>query len=199
MPDARKERHHVPMTQAISPFEAIAVVEISSIARGYVVLDAIAKRARVTVRYARPVSPGKFVILFGGEVACVQESFEAARELAQGQLLDELILAQAHPQLLPAVDGTLDPAQGESVGIVEMHSVASAVEAADIALKACEVSVARMQLAIGIGGKGYFVLAGPLADMEAALETVRERVHEEQLIAIELISNPHDEVRGFLS
>ena len=187
------------MTSATPPFEAIAVIEISSIAKGYVVLDAIAKRARVTVRYARPVTPGKFVILFGGDYACVEESFDAAREMAQSHLLDQLILPQAHPQLLPAMDGALNPTQREAVGIVEMHSVASAVEAADIALKACEVSVTRMQLAIGIGGKGYFVLAGPLADMEAALDTVRERVPEEKLVALELISNPHDEVRGFLS
>jgi microcompartment protein CcmL/EutN len=69
---------------------------------------------------------------------------------------------------------------------------------ADVALKATEVSVLKMHLAIGIGGKGYFNLAGELADVEAALDAVRAAARSEQVIGIELIPRPHPEVRGFM-
>lgn len=183
---------------AHEPYEAIALVEIESIARGWVALDALAKRAEVQVRAARPVTPGKLIILFGGDVAATGEALEAAREVAGSLLLDELWLPYAHRDLLPAVDGALAIGPGEALGIVEMSTVASTLLAADAALKATEVAVVKMHLALGIGGKGYFNLAGELADVEAALEAARSAVAPERVVAIELIPQPHREVRGFL-
>ena len=45
---------------------ALALVELSSIARGVVVTDAVCKKAPVDVVRSAPVSPGKFVSLFVG-------------------------------------------------------------------------------------------------------------------------------------
>lgn len=180
-------------------YEAVALVEIESIARGYVVLDAIAKRAEVSVRLARPVTPGKFLILFGGDVASALEGLEVAREIAGSTLIDELWLPYAHQHLLPALEGAVSPERGEAVGIVETTTVASTLAAADAALKAVEVSVLKMHLAVGIGGKGYFVIAGPLDEVEAALEGAQGAVAPERLVATELIAQPHREVRGFMS
>lgn len=184
---------------ARTPNEAVALVEIASIARGYVTLDQLAKRAEVTVHEARPVTPGKFIILFAGEVAPVQESLDAAREQAQSLLLDELLLPYAHRDLLAALKGRAEPEPGESIGIVEMASVASTVHMADVALKATEVAVMKMHLAIGIGGKGYFNLAGELGDVEAALDAVKAAARDDQVVGVELIARPHPEVRGFMS
>lgn len=178
--------------------EAVALVEVESISKGYVTLDAIAKRARVTVKLARPVTPGKLIILFAGDVAAVEESLEAARETAGSQLLDELFLPYAHRSLLPALDGAVQPEPGESVGVVELSTVAATLEAADVALKATEIAVVRMHLAVGIGGKGYFTLAGELGDVEAALTAVRDHARPERVVGIELIPRPHAEVRGFM-
>jgi microcompartment protein CcmL/EutN len=178
--------------------EAIALIEVASIARGYVALDAMAKRARVVVKVARPVSPGKLLVLFGGDVASVGESLEAAREACGSLLVDELFLPYAHAGLLAAVDGVVTPEPGESVGIVEMATVASTLEAADVALKTTEVGVLRMHLAVGIGGKGYFTLAGALGGVQAALEAVRAAARPDKVVGIELIAQPHLEVRGFL-
>lgn len=181
------------------PYDAIAVVEIESIARGYVVLDAIAKRAPVSVRWVRAVTPGKLLIVFGGDVACVGEGIDAARESAGSLLIDELFLPLAHPSLLSALEGVVAPEPGESLGVVEITTVATTVWAADLALKACLVAVTRMQLALHIGGKGYFILAGPLADVEAALYAVRAAVPAEKLVGAELIPQPQGEIRGFFS
>jgi microcompartment protein CcmL/EutN len=187
------------VSSARSSLEAVAVVETASIARGFVVLDALTKRAPVVVRTARAVSPGKFVILYGGAVEAVREAHDAALESAHTNLVDELFLPGAHASLLAAVDQAVVPADGESAGIVEMTTIASAVLAADTALKAVDVSVLRMHLAVGVGGKGWFTITGALADVEAALDAVREGVREDRVVAIELIAQPHGEVRGWLS
>ncbi len=181
-----------------SALEAVAVVETASIARGFVALDALAKKAPVTVKRAGPVSPGKFVLIFGGDVEATRESHQAALEVAGSGLLDELFLPGAHPALLPAIDQALAPAPGDAVGVVELSTVAAAVLAADVALKAVHVAVVRLHLAVGVGGKGWFTLAGALADVEAALAAVRSTAREDRLVAVELIAQPHGEIRGFL-
>jgi microcompartment protein CcmL/EutN len=186
------------MSSARSPLEAVAVIETSSIARGFVALDALVKKAPVTVKLARPVSPGKLVLLFGGDLEVTRESWQAALEIAGSDVVDELFLPGAHGALLGAVDGALAAAPGDAVGIVEMNTVASAVHAADVALKAVEVAVLKMQLAVGVGGKGWFTLAGELGDVAAALDAVREAARADRVVGIELIPQPHGEVKGWL-
>lgn len=182
----------------MSALEAVCVIETGSIARGFVVLDALVKKAPVVVKVARPVSPGKLVLLFGGDVEAAFEAFDAARAVAGTDLIDELFLPGAHKALLPAIDCAVVPHAGEAVGIVEMSTVAAAVHAADVALKTVDVTVLRMHLAVGVGGKGYFTLAGPLGDIAAALDAVRGSANAARVVAIELIPQPHPEVRGFL-
>jgi microcompartment protein CcmL/EutN len=182
-----------------SSLEAVCVIETSSIARGFVVLDALVKRAPVVVKTARAVSPGKFLLVFGGDVDSVVESRAAALEKAGSDLIDELFLPGAHPALLSAIDQAITPHHGEAVGIVEMATVASTVHAADVALKAVDVAVLRMHLALGIGGKGYFTIAGGVGDVAAALDAVKDAVSVERVVGVELIAQPHAEVRGFMS
>ena len=82
-----------------------------------------------------------------------------------------------------------------SVGIVETQTVASALLAADTALKRADVYLTRLQLAKGIGGKGFFMLAGDLHMVEAAIEAVAFAIEPPLLLATELISQPHGELR----
>ncbi len=183
----------------VAPLSALCVVEASSIARGFVALDAVAKKVAVTVKLARPMSPGKFVLMFGGDVESTHEGHAIAVETVGSGLLDALLLPGVHAGLLPAMDHALVSRSGEAIGIVEMLTVCAAVGAADAALKAVDVDVVRMQLAVGVGGKAWFTIAGALGDVQAALDAVRDHSDAARTVALECIAQPHAEVRGFLS
>ncbi len=165
-------------------------------ARGYVVADAVVKRAQVTIALAEAVTPGKYLLLFSGPVAEVQESFQAGVEAAGSTLLDKLLLPMAAEGLVAGLLGRFSGLQGESVGIVETHTVAAALLCADVALKRAEVTLERLQLARGIGGKGLFVLTGDLHMVEAALEGAAAAVEPHLLQATELIQRPSPELKG---
>ena len=179
--------------------EALALVELDSIARGYAVMDGLAKRAQVTVRWAYPVTPGKFLRLFAGSVAPIEEAMDAAAELASSSLRASMLLPQVHPGLLAAIGGLFDDRAPAAVAIVELSQVAATLETADLALKSAEVGLLKMHLAQGIGGKGYFILCGQLADVEAAVAAIDECPLREFVVAVELIPNPQPDVRGFFS
>src|SRR3954471_2165898 len=99
---------------------ALAVIELSSIARGHRVADAMLKRAPVNLMRADAVSPGKFLVLVEGDVAAGDESFRVGTDVAGDRTVDKLFLPQPHALLWPALAGEANSAGGvESLGVVE--------------------------------------------------------------------------------
>ena len=91
--------------------------------------------------------------------------------MAGNQLLDRLILQQPHAEIWPALAGEANAKAGvESLGVVETKTVAATVRGADAAAKGARVRIVEMQLGRGIGGKAFFTVTGPLAEVEAAVE-----------------------------
>ncbi len=162
-----------------------------------VVADALVKKATVRISFAEAVTPGKYLLIFSGPVAEVEESFKAAEEVGGALVIDRLLLPQLDPGVARALDGKADLMRpGESVGIVETHTVAAAIKAADTAAKRANVRITRLHLAKGIGGKGYFTLAGPQADVEAALEGAGASIEPNLLVTTEIIERPHRDLFG---
>ena len=176
---------------------ALGLLELESIARGMVVADALVKRAAVRLARAEAVTPGKYLILFSGPVAEVEESFKAAEAAGGALIIDRLLLTQLALGVARALGGKPDAMlPTDAVGIVETHTVASAIKAADAAAKRAQIRVTSLHLAKGIGGKGYFTIAGVQADVEAALEGAAASIEPSLLLTTEIIQRPHRELRG---
>jgi bacterial microcompartment shell protein len=152
---------------------AIGAVETSSIAQGVVTGDAMVKTAEVTLLAATTLTPGKYWVLIGGEVATV----------AAETLLDSLFIPQLHEQVMPALAGTAMRRDDDALGVIETLSAASAIEAADRAVKAANVTLRDLRLANGIGGKGVVYLTGDVSNVQAALEAGREVALRKGLLA----------------
>ncbi len=176
---------------------ALGLLELESIARGIVVADALVKRAAVRLALAEAVSPGKFLLVFTGPVAEVEESYKAAEAAGGAMILDRLLLPQLAAGVARALEGKADKMlAADAVGIVETHTVASAIKAADTAAKRAQIRLTQLHLARGIGGKGYFTIAGTQADVEAALEGAAASIEPGLLLTTEIIQRPHRELRG---
>ena len=124
--------------------------------------------------------------------------------LARGIVVADALVKQAAVQiviaeavltaLLRAEVSKVGPS--DAVGIVELHTVAATLKAADAALKRANVKLTQFHVARGIGGKGWFTVAGVQHDVEAALEGAATAVQPSLLVATELIQRPHAELRG---
>lgn len=66
---------------------AIGLVELSSIAKGIEVSDAMLKRAQVQMIVNRTICPGKYMVLIGGDVDAVNASVETGVELSRKRSL----------------------------------------------------------------------------------------------------------------
>jgi microcompartment protein CcmL/EutN len=163
--------------------DAIAAVETSSIAQGTVAADAMVKTAEVEILELGALSPGKFWVLIGGEVATVRAAWQRGREVAAETLLDTLFIPQLHEGVLPALRGTCPPCEHDALGIIETLTAASAIVAADRAAKAAEVTLRDLRLADGLGGKGVLWLSGSVSGVQAGVEAGRAEAQKQGLLA----------------
>ncbi len=148
---------------------ALALLEFESVAAGYLAADAMAKRAPVAHIVAGTVQPGRLLVLLSGGVAEVEEASESGRHAASGSLLDQLFLPAVHEGVVDALLGSRHPI-ADSLGIVECHSAASALHAADAGLKGAAVTLIELRLSDGLGGKGICFFTGPVSAVESAVE-----------------------------
>lgn len=173
---------------------ALGFLELESLARGVSVADAVLKRAQVTILWAEAVTPGKYVLLFVGSEAEVAESFQAGLEASGDRLLDSLHLPHISEAVVSALRGEKQSDfADESLGLVELHTVAATLKSADAALKHARVRLVHLAVAKGIGGKGWFSLAGELPDIEAALDAATS-ISASSLAGTEIIARPHGEL-----
>jgi microcompartment protein CcmL/EutN len=147
----------------------LALVEIDAVATGLATVDAMVKRARVEVR-AGVVEPGRYLVLFRGELGDVEEAMDAALRRAESSLVDRVLLARPDVRVLPAIEGARTIGEPDCVGVVEGRTVAGTIEACDRAIKDAAVGLAGLRIAPGMGGRAYFAVTGAHHDVEAAVE-----------------------------
>ncbi|MEB3284210.1 MAG: BMC domain-containing protein [Candidatus Sericytochromatia bacterium] len=174
--------------------EAIAMLEVASIAMGLYLCDVLVKQAPVRLLNAEAVSPGKFLILFAGDVASVEESYRVGLEHAGCEVLEGFFLPHLHREILPGLAGHVRSDVIDAVGLYELQTVSSGIVAADAALKQSDVHLVSFRMARGIGGKSYFVLTGSHADVLFALEVAdRHAIEAGTKVRGFVIPNPHEE------
>ena len=176
-------------------YPALALVEFDSIAVGIEAGDAMVKRAPLGVINSGTVQPGKYLVLIAGDVASVEESLAAGLALGGDAVIDTVFLPDIHPDVVAAIRGGRRFESGEALGIIETRTVAAIIEAADAAVKGATVTAAQIQMADGLGGKGYALFGGILSEVEAAVAAGIGALTARQLVAGVVIAQLHEEMR----
>ncbi len=150
---------------------SIGLVELSSVATGYLAEDAMIKAAPVQLVLARTICSGKYLIVVAGDVASVEASVNAGAAVAGASLIEKRHIARVHASVFPALSMAVDfdPGTMRSLGIIETFSASTTIEAADTAAKTAEVTLLRVHLAMALGGKGFVLLTGDVSSVEAAV------------------------------
>ena len=176
----------------------LGVLEFSSIAIGFKALDEMLKIAPIKIIEARTICPGKYLIVFSGDVASVEFSYQKGIEIGKEHIVDSLFLPLAHEDVIPAIGKKIISEEWNAIGIIETLSVASSIEAGDTAAKVGGIRIIEIRLAIGFGGKSYIKIQGQLDAVEAAIEAgAAKATAKGQLCMKTIIPRPHIEVKPF--
>ena len=177
---------------------ALGALEFSSIAIGILALDEMVKIAPVKIIEARTMCPGKYLIVFSGDVASVEYSFKKGYETGSTFIVDSLLLPMIHPDVMNAIGKIIIVNDWDAIGIIETLSVVSGIEAADKAAKTGGVKIIEIRLAIGFGGKSYVKLLGSLDAVQAAMEAGTALARSKNMLCMStLIPQPHIETKPY--
>lgn len=175
--------------------ETIGFLELNSIAKGIETADIVLKTAAVDLIFSRAGCPGKYYLLFTGEVAAVQASIDAGRTVGGDHVVDCCVIPRVHPQVVRAINMTSMPETMRAVGVMEFFSVTASVYSADAAVKAADVDLVDVRLGTGIGGKSFVVLTGEVAAVTEAVQAgVRTPNAQGMLVSSVVIPCPHPEL-----
>jgi microcompartment protein CcmL/EutN len=180
--------------------DAIGIIELASIYKGYHVQDEVLKHANVEKLVARSICSGKYLMIVRGTVGDVETAINIAREVGEFSVVNLTVIPRVDPRVFPAIAGTttLETKFGTKVPamlIIETFSVASAIKAADCAVKEADLDIIRVHVAMAVGGKGIVVMTGDIAPLEAAVHPAIDAVKEDGMLAgYVLIRNPHEDV-----
>ena len=175
--------------------ETIGFLELNSIAKGVEAADIVLKTAAVNLVFARSGCPGKYYLLFTGEVAAVQASIDAGRAVGGNPVVDFCVIPRVHPQVIKAINMSSMPDHMQAIGVMEFYSITASVYSADAAVKAAEVTLMDVRLGTGIGGKSFVVLTGDVAAVrEAVAAGVNTPNAAGMVVASVVIPNPVPEL-----
>ena len=171
--------------------KAIGMVEYKTVSSGLFVADIMLKTAQVEIIEAQTVCPGKYIIIFSGELSAINACVEVARERYSEHLIDSFILGNPHDSIFPAIYGTTQIDKLNALGILETFSAASIIVAADEAVKTAQVELIELRIARGMCGKSYMLLTGEVAAVEAAIAKAKTAVGKDaMLLDSSIIANP---------
>jgi microcompartment protein CcmL/EutN len=179
----------------------IGLLEFANVPRGIEAADALLWEATVELLFSAPVQPGKYVLLFSGSVDDVRAALRKGEELGGQDVIDRLHIPAVHEQVEAAlrrrdeyIEGKLD-----AIGVIETTTVASAILAADRALKKATVDLFDLRIANGLGGKSFLCLVGEISDVRAAVAEAAGLAAEAGRLSRDVvIPNPHEDLSRYL-
>jgi microcompartment protein CcmL/EutN len=177
--------------------KSIGAIELSSIALGYKIQDDMLDAADVEILIARTICSGKYFIVIGGSVSDVKAAVQVALEAPEESIIDHLVIPNVHEEVFPALGQSvvLESGEAEALGVIETFSGVSIIAAADAAAKAARVKLFRIHVAMALGGKGYCLMTGTVADAEAGVRAGANEARDRGLLVNEVvIARPNREL-----
>lgn len=170
---------------------AIGMVEYKTVSTGIQAADLIVKTADVSIIQAQTVCPGKYIVLFTGDLSAVRAAADAAEKKYAEQLIDVFVLGNPHESIFRALTCTAEIDKVQALGVLESFTAASIIVAADHAAKTAQVDLFEVRVARGMCGKSYLLLTGTVAAVTEAVESAAAKIGENgALLDYAVIPNP---------
>jgi len=166
----------------VATLNSIGLIEVASIATGYLAQDAMLKAADVQLLLARTICSGKYLVVVGGDVAAVSAAVDAGAGRCDGSLIEKRVITHVHPDVFPAIGMSVEAAPGRALGVIETFSASSIIDVADAAAKCADITLLRIHLAMALGGKGFVLLTGDIASVEAAVAAGAQLAAEDGIL-----------------
>lgn len=174
--------------------KSIGIIELTSVAAGFAAADAMLKAAAVRIVLSRSICSGKYMVVIRGPVDAVESAVAAGAASAAGFLIARFVFPNLHPDVVAAIGRSQVMEPGGALGILESFTVSALLEGADAAVKAGNVRLLEIRLAMALGGKAFCTMTGDVSAVQAAVEAGGQAIGRDgMLVNAVVIPRPHPE------
>src|SRR3954447_2426248 len=99
--------------------DSLGLIELTSIASGYLACDAMLKAAAVDLVLSRSICSGKYMVMVRGDVSSVQSAVQAGVAGIRFSVIDTFVIPNLHEMVFPAIAGASKVEILDALGIVE--------------------------------------------------------------------------------
>jgi microcompartment protein CcmL/EutN len=175
--------------------DTIGFIELSSIAGGIEIVDAMLKVANINLNYAKASCPGKYYVLISGRVSDVEKAINLGVSIGKGFVVASAVIPRVSEKVIRALDDTSMPDKLQAVGVIEFYTVMGSILAADTAVKTANVEILSLRLGTGIAGKSFLVVTGdPSSCTQAVNAAALNQKDSGMLVNKIVIPNPRKEL-----
>jgi microcompartment protein CcmL/EutN len=177
----------------------VGFLEYISVGKGIEAADLISKNADIDILLAAPNCPGRYQILFTGDVGAVKSAVKLAQDNADFNFLDSLIMPRVDGKVIQALYTSEVTEITDGVAVFETMTMTATLVAADTMVKAADVEIVELRLGKGLAGKSYIIVTGSIQNLKAAMDAALENVKEKGvLISSVIIPSVSNEIKRHL-
>src|SRR5450432_1431357 len=96
--------------------DSLGLIELTSIASGFLVCDSMLKAADVSVVLSRSICSGKYMVMVRGDVSAVQAAVSGGVSGARFSVIDSFVITNLHEDVFPAISGLTKVEALEALG-----------------------------------------------------------------------------------
>ncbi len=160
----------------------IGFLEYLSIGKGIEAADLILKNTAIDTIISSPNCPGRYHILFSGDVDAVKTAVEMAKEIKDETMLESCVIPNIDRDIIQAVFSPVVTDIQDGVAIFETITMTETVLGADNMLDTADVDIVDLRLGKGLAGKSYVIVTGSLQDLEYAVDAAVDGMQEKELL-----------------
>lgn len=160
----------------------IGFLEYISIGRGIEAADLISKNSDIDILLAAPNCPGRYQILFTGDVGAVKSALDLAQQIADFNFLDSIIIPRIDEKVVQALYTSQVTEITDGIAIFETMTMSATLMGADTMVKSADVDIVELRLGKGLAGKSFVIVTGSIQNLKAAMDAALEMVEEKGVL-----------------
>lgn len=174
---------------------SIGAIEFISISKGIEVANEMIKNVDTELLYSRTLCPGKYITIISGNAAEVQDSIETGRDLGEGYVIDSYVINAVDESIIRGFKNKyLTKEINNAMAVVETSKICAGIKSLDTALKTSDITLQKLNLGFGIGGKLIYIVTGSLSNLEYATTEGKRVLDEKDTISVAIIPSPEPQL-----
>jgi len=180
-------------------YDSLALLEFRNHPDAHYALNEILLNYQVTVVQSRRICPGRYILVFNGKTQDIKNALSHARSLFGEKEIETAFIGGVSEPTVEALNRKKGDTLGDALAIVETRHALHAIAAADIAIENTPVSILKLDIGLGLFGKGVLHLTGRLADVQTAIRHIQGELDlDQKSITSRVISKPVKDLIAYL-